>query len=65
MLVCDTCAKQHWKTSTGAIGKKNTSNLKCRLEENKIVDELEKKKVKNWQVGKLASRIRLLRWLSG
>lgn len=35
-LVCDTCAKQHWKTSTGAIDKKNTSNLKCRLEEDRL-----------------------------
>lgn len=36
LLVCDTCAKQHLKTSTGAIGKKNTSNLKCRLEEDRL-----------------------------
>lgn len=35
LLVCDTCAK-HWKTSTGAITKKNTSNLKCRLEEDRL-----------------------------
>lgn len=36
LLVCDTCSKQHWKTSTRAISKKNTFNLKCRLEEDRL-----------------------------
>lgn len=39
LLVCDTSAKQHWKRSTTAISKKNTSNLQCRVEEDKIVDD--------------------------